>query len=279
MIQRVSVQSIAVMLVCYPQLENQILDFPSGVVSVCDPANSSGEDFQVALASQANVFFLHTDSAPAGLEIRFREKPADEKFVKAGVVGVDSAKIVIGDKKAIDESPDQGLFLSTGNEAAITKIQDEFKIHTRRLCDDTTEIVTDDPVGLHEVIGKFVKHELGLDPGELLFLHDEDAFWERCVEASWDGGFFHTGTTNAYIFNTGSDGNYDVFTGLKGDQLSSIWIVANDDLVIDGFPDYLSRPFETLPPPKPISEMGAAILTGNLAEYLERQKKPWWKFW
>ena len=265
-------------LICWPDECTEMLSIPSGTLAIQDPAMGPNIDIQIGHPSSATITYLLDERDVVALELRLQPARDCEHFERIGVVGVDSAKIVFGDKINIENCPDSVLFLSTLPEKrkVFNKIVKRFKLNTRRVIDRTAEVVTDDCEKLSQQISNYISSELHLNPSEYVFLHSEDGFWERCCEAGWDGGFFDIGDSRAFLLNTGGDGRFDVVGGYSDDTIVKIWLLINDQIFTDGRIQYSSKPLETRPPRKPPSPEFIAMMRAALKP---RRAKPWWKFW
>lgn len=255
-----------------------MLSIPSGTLAIQDPAMGPDIDIQIGCPSSASITYLLDERDVVALELRLHPTQNCEHFKRIGVVGVDSAKIVFGDKVDIENCPDSVLFLSTLAEKrkVFNKIVKRFQLKTRRVIDETAEVVTDDCEKLSHQISHYISSELHLNPSEYVFLHCENGFSERCCEAGWDGGFFDIGDSRAFLLNTGSDGSFALVGGYKDDTIAKIWLLLNDAIFTDGRIQYSSKPLETRPPRKSPSPEFVAMMRAALKA---NESKPWWKFW
>jgi hypothetical protein len=271
-------------VICYLEPCNGSLPISSGTLVLHDPAIQSDVRVLIGYPAVAEIAYLLSEHDVAGLEVTL-EKLKCTRYSLVGRVGVDSATIVIGDQASIESCPSSVLFLRTRKEnlQVTQKLESRFKLETRRLIDETAEVLTNDPADMYRLLSDYVASELSLDPTDYLSYYPEDGYHERCLEAAWDGGIFYACRNRLFIFSTGSDGSFDVVAGYSDERIIKIWLLLQDGLFQDGKVNYTLKPLETRPPKKPPSPAFIA----KMKESLDAQKgysnitkkRPWWKIW
>ncbi len=271
-------------MICYLDPCNESLPISSGTLVLHDPAIQSDVRVLIGYPAVAEIAYLLNERDVAGLELTL-EKLKCTHYCKVGRVSVDSATIVVGDQASIESCPNSVLFLHTKNEnqKIIQKLVSRFKLETRRLIDETAEVITEDPVEVYRLLSAYVASDLSLDPDDYLSYHPENGYWERCLEAAWDGGFFYACKNRLFVLSTGGDGSFDVVAGYSADRIIKIWLLLQDGLFQDGKVDYALKPLETRPPKKPPSPafiaMMKEVLDVQKGYSTNIKKRPWWKIW
>jgi hypothetical protein len=265
-------------LICWPEECNETLRIPSGKLAIQDPANGPCIEIQTGGISNLKVTYLFGELDVAAVELQLQAEKESEYFTPIGVVGVDSASIVIGDQSLIENCPDNALFLysSKENKRVAEKIVKRFRLDTRPICSGVFEVVTDNTENLYEQMSNYVSTELRESPFTYLGFHPTNGFWERCLAANFDGGFCSVNNSRVFMINTGSDGRFGVVGGYCGDILIKVWIIFDYSLIVNEKVEYTLRPLATRPQRKPPS---AAFVAWMKQTSALRRKKPWWKFW
>ena len=233
------------------------LFFRSGRVVICDPVSIDDPMFEVPAATYGDFYFIDESSDSdyaqelvpgvkvrdiAALEIRFSDQSSGLTSIrKIGLVGVDSAQIVVADEQDLEDCVPDPLFITEEGGAVITqKLIDEHSLVTKHLSDGWIEVLSDERESVYQRLYQSIEIlKLG-DPDELLFYKrwgDFFGLFERVEMCCYDGPLMSLGNSDLFKLSpNGSDGQYGVYVESCNEQILRCWILIHDDFFVNGYP-------------------------------------------
>jgi hypothetical protein len=178
----------------------------------------------------------------AALEIRFSIHSSGPTSIrKIGLVGVDSAQIIVADEQDLTDCVPDPLFITEeGSNLVTQKLIAVHSLVTRRLSDGWIEIFSDDRELVYKQLSRSIETmKLGA-PDELLYYKRwGDVFgpYERVQWGEDETPLISLG--NSDLFNVspnGSDGQYDVYVEICNEQILRCWVLIHDDFFVNGHP-------------------------------------------
>lgn len=224
---------------------------------ICDPVSIDDPMFEVPAGTYGEFYFIDESSDSdyaqelvpgvkvrdiAALEIRFSDQSSGLTSIrKIGLVGVDSAQIVVADEQDLEDCVPDPLFITEEGGAVITqKLIDEHSLVTKHLSDGWIEVLSDERESVYQRLYQSIEIlKLG-DPDELLFYKrwgDFFGLFERVEMCCYDGPLMSLGNSDLFKLSpNGSDGQYDVYVESCNEQILRCWILIHDDFFVNGYP-------------------------------------------
>lgn len=204
------------------------LPFDTGKLNISDPMDGREPEFDVPFAGHAEIFAISSPldtSSTVALEIAFAE--SDHNFNRMetiGRVGVDSASIAVSDR-CLTDALENVLELWDVPPSTVAILEDKLQLKIRHLYDQCYEVLDSDLKGAYARLNNFFYSELDLNPNETVrFYEDYDYLIldriNRCMSPKVPLGDFEF-----FVFNTGSDGVFDILGEERSGKIQRCWIM------------------------------------------------------
>jgi hypothetical protein len=224
---------------------------------ICDPVSLDDPIVEVPAGTYGDFYFIDESSDSdyaqelvpgvkvrdiAALEIRFSDQSSGLTSIrKIGLVGVDSAQIVVADEQDLEDCVPDPLFITEEGGTVVTqKVIDEHSLVTKHLSDGWIEVLSDERESVYRRLYQSIEvMKLG-DPNKLLFYKRWGKIFgvfERVEMCCYDGPLMSLGNSDLFKLSpNGSDGQYDVYVEFCNERILRCWILIHDDFFVNGHP-------------------------------------------
>jgi hypothetical protein len=251
---------------------------------ICDPVSLDDPMFEVPAGTYGDFYFIDEPSDSeyaqelvpgvkvgdiAALEIKFAvDSSGPTSIRKIGLVGVDSAQIVVADEQDLMDCVPDPLFITEEDGTVVTqKLIDTHSLVTRQLSKGWIEVLSDDRESVYQRLYQSIeKMKLG-DPNELLYYMRWGDFFgpfERVEICCYDGPLMSLGNSDLFkVSPNGSDGQYNVYVEICNERILRCWVLIHDGFFVNEHPSSNIMEVETQNAPpqrsnKPMDRSGGS---------------------
>ncbi len=206
------------------------LPLTTGKLNICDPMDGQEPEFDVPCTDHAKIFAISSPLdmlSTVALEIAFVE--SDHNFSRKdtiGRVGVDSASIAVSDR-CLTDALENILELQDVPPSTVAILEDKLQLKVRHLYDCCYEILESDLKGAYARLTDFFHSELDLNPDETIRLYENYDYLLLDRICRCTSPIVPLGDFEFFVFNTGSDGLFDILGEQRSGLIQRCWIMLN----------------------------------------------------